>query len=143
MPSKANKMIAKMRSKFMPIIKENIQRRKNTFEEGKIECLVDVYLAKLNAKEELSPYITNEVINKTVASLFIAGKTSSYQILWVLVYLLKHPDVWMKVQEEIDNIVGSNRLPEMSDKTEMPFTQAVICECMRLATVAPLGVCCF
>ena len=141
LPSKANEMLAKTKNRFMSIVSGNIQRRKVAFEEGRIECLVDVYLTKLNAKQELSPYLTNEAINKTIASLFIAGTdTSSYQILWVLIYLLKHPDAMKRVQEEIDKIVGSDRLPEMTDKTEMPFTQAVVYECMRLAAPVPMGV---
>ena len=48
-------MLAQTKNQFMSLVRGNIQRRKIAFEEGKIECIVDVYLTKLT-KEELRPY---------------------------------------------------------------------------------------
>lgn len=45
-----------------------------------------------------------------------------------------------RVQQEIDDVVGQARLPEMEDQTHMPFTTAVIHEVQRFGDVAPLGV---
>ncbi|XP_072017555.1 cytochrome P450 18a1-like [Amphiura filiformis] len=141
LPSKANEILAKTKNEFMAIVNGNIMRRKNKFDSGTIECLIDVYLKKLYEKENLSEYINDESVGRTVASLFMAGTdTSSYQILWVLVYLLRHPKIFKKVQDEIDDTVGRDRLPTMDDQCDLPFTQAVINECMRLCATVPMGV---
>ena len=50
------------------------------------------------------------------------------------------PDVQQKAQEELDQIVGSDRLPDFSDYDDLLYTQAVSLEAMRWMVVVPLGV---
>ncbi len=142
MPSKADKMFEKARSDFIGIINRNIERRKSEFDsEAATECLVDVYLKKKHEKEDLGPYLNNETIRVLVGSLFVAGSdTSTCQILWVLIYLLRHPKVLNSVRQEVDKVVGRDRLPTMDDQAYMPFTQAVINECLRICAPAPMGL---
>lgn len=45
--------------------------------------------------------------------------------------MLLHPEVQMKAQEEIDRVVGRDRLPEISDRGLMPYLQCVMHETMR------------
>ena len=141
LPSKANEILAKAKNDFMAIVDGHIQRRKATYDMGKTKCLIDVYSKKVYNNEDLGPHVHDETVAKTVAALYMAGTdTSSFQILWVLVYLLRHPQVMRKVRNEIDEVVGRDRLPTMDDQTDMPFTQAVINECMRLCAPVPMGV---
>ncbi len=143
LPTKADKMFEKAKSDFMSIIRGNIQRRKREFdsETAATECLVDVFLKKVHEKEDLGPYLNFETIRVLVASMYVGGSdTSTNQILWVLIYLLRHPQVLNSVRKEIDEVVGRDRLPTMNDQAYMPFTQAVINECMRLCAPVPMGV---
>ncbi|ODN00353.1 Cytochrome P450 2B1 [Orchesella cincta] len=59
---------------------------------------------------------------------------------WSLLYLSSHPDTQQKLQAEIDAVVGSSRLPSISERSKMPYTEAVIAETLRLSNVVPLGV---
>lgn len=71
--------------------------------------------------------------------MIIAGMdTSSSSIEWTLSEILKHPRVMRKVQQEIQNIVGPNRLVEESDLDRLSYLNMVVKESMRLHPVAPL-----
>ena len=49
------------------------------------------------------------------------------------------PEVQRKVQSEIDEVVGRERLPSLTDRSSMPYTEAVIQELTRIQPIGPLG----
>ena len=51
-----------------------------------------------------------------------------------------YPDVQRKAQEELDRVVGPNRLPDFSDYDDLVYIQAITLEAMRWMVVVPLGV---
>lgn len=53
--------------------------------------------------------------------------------------MVLHPDAQRRAQEEIDNAVGSARLPDFGDEKSLPYVSAVVNEVMRWHPVAPVG----
>ena len=51
-----------------------------------------------------------------------------------------YPEVQRKAQEELDHVVGPDRLPEFSDYNDLVYIQAITLEAMRWMPVLPLGV---
>lgn len=51
-----------------------------------------------------------------------------------------HDDVQKKALIELDEVVGPHRLPRFSDRPSLPFIEAIVRECLRWQTVAPLGI---
>ena len=51
---------------------------------------------------------------------------------WALVYLMRNPDVLQEVQSEIEDVIGSHRTPSWKDRHNMPYTDAVITEVLRI-----------
>ena len=58
---------------------------------------------------------------------------------WCILLMARYPDIQAKVYAEINGEIG-DRAPSMSDKSKMKFTEAVLCEIQRVASLAPTGV---
>jgi cytochrome P450 len=50
------------------------------------------------------------------------------------------PDVQRQAQEEIDRVLGPDRLPKVADRARLPYIDAVVKEVLRWHPVAPMGI---
>ena len=50
------------------------------------------------------------------------------------------PEVQQKAQDELERVIGPNRLPEFNDYDDLIYIQAVALEAMRWMVVVPLGI---
>ncbi|KAL6013250.1 hypothetical protein ACLOJK_003742 [Asimina triloba] len=57
---------------------------------------------------------------------------------WTMALLLNHPHVLEKARAELDMKVGSDRLFQESDLSNLPYLHCIINETLRLYPVAPL-----
>jgi len=46
--------------------------------------------------------------------------------------MLHYPDVMRKAQADIEDVVGSKRLPDFDDMEALPYVMAIINETLRL-----------
>lgn len=77
---------------------------------------------------------------QVIGDLFTAGmETIKTTLEWTVVYMLRNPRVAKAVQEELDQVVGRNRLPTLRDREFLPYTEATILEVLRISSVVPLG----
>ncbi|XP_015991285.2 cytochrome P450 2D14 [Rousettus aegyptiacus] len=104
--------------------------------------LTEAFLDKMEeAKGNPESTFNNENLYLLVADLLSAGSaTISITLAWALLLMILHPDVQRRVQQEIDEVIGQARRPEMGDQDRMPFTTAVIHEVQRFADIVPLGL---
>ncbi len=52
--------------------------------------------------------------------------------------LVHYPDVQKRIQEEIERVVGDERLPGLEDRAEMPYSHAAMLETFRYFSTVPL-----
>ncbi|KAL1699156.1 cytochrome P450 [Schizophyllum commune] len=82
-------------------------------------------------------------IRGVAGSMFSGSADQRYQTLDTLtVFILaivKHPEVQERARAELDAVVGSDRLPEMEDRPNLPYIERMVQETFRIYPVAPLG----
>ncbi|EMD37501.1 hypothetical protein CERSUDRAFT_65155 [Gelatoporia subvermispora B] len=86
-------------------------------------------------------------ISKNVCAVVYAGEltpggagTLSAALQTLIFAMVLHPEAQNRAQQELDQVVGSERLPDFADAGSLPYTRALLKECMRWQPVAPLSV---
>ncbi|XP_037639315.1 steroid 17-alpha-hydroxylase/17,20 lyase [Sebastes umbrosus] len=83
--------------------------------------------------------LSDDHLLMTVGDIFGAGvETTTTVLKWAITYLIHHPQVQKRIQEELDNKVGRDRSPQLSDRGSLPYLEATIREVLRIRPVAPL-----
>ncbi|GBE89649.1 Multifunctional cytochrome P450 monooxygenase af510 [Sparassis crispa] len=82
-----------------------------------------------------------EDIKGSAASILIAGSETTWSLIQTLFFaMLVFPGAQHKAQEEIDKVIGCERLPDFSDRDSLPFVECVLQEIIRWYPVLPWGV---
>jgi hypothetical protein len=81
-----------------------------------------------------------QIIKDMSATVYLAGSdTTVAAVTSFFLAALVYPEFQKRAQEELDRVVGRDRLPEFSDKADLPYLDAVMRECLRWLPVLPLG----
>jgi cytochrome P450 len=65
--------------------------------------------------------------------------TTTSTMLSFILACIAFPEALKKAQEELDRVVGQNRLPDWSDENSLPYCRAMIKKALRWRSVAILG----
>ncbi|XP_022374663.1 cytochrome P450 2D15 isoform X2 [Enhydra lutris kenyoni] len=141
-PGLAGKVFSAQKA-FMTLIDELVQEHRTTRDPTQPpRDLTDAFLDEVEkAKGNPKSSFNDENLSMVTSDLFAAGMVStSATLTWALLLMILHPDVQRRVQQEIDEVIGQARQPEMGDQAHMPFTMAVIHEVQRFGDIVPLGL---
>ncbi|XP_052016274.1 cytochrome P450 2D9 isoform X2 [Apodemus sylvaticus] len=128
---------------FMAILDNLLTENRTTWDPAQPpRNLTDAFLAEIEkAKGNPESSFNDKNLPKVVGDLFSAGMvTTSTTLSWALLLMILHPDVQRRVQQEIDEVIGRVRHPEMADQARMPYTNAVIHEVQRFGDIASLNL---
>ncbi|XP_037544922.1 cytochrome P450 2K1 [Nematolebias whitei] len=124
-------------------VKDIIQQLKETLEPQTCRGLVDCFLIRQQKDEESGVKDTHfheENLAFTVSNLFAAGTdTTAATLRWSLLLMAKYPHFQDQVQEELVRVIGSREV-SVEDRKNLPFTDAVIHETQRLASIVPTAI---
>jgi cytochrome P450 len=86
----------------------------------------------LRAREDDGSTMSNEQVQNEALTLFGAGhETTATALTWVWYLLATHPEVYRRVQEEVDSVL-QGRVPTYSDLPRLPYCLQVFKEALRL-----------
>ena len=103
---------------------DSVVRRLLTPEDGSV----------IDAEEE-------DIIKWVVGALYSGGADTTVSALATFVLaMVLYPEVQAKAQEEIERVVGTDRLPGIADRPQLAYVDAVYKETLRWHPVAPLAV---
>ncbi|CAL8129066.1 unnamed protein product [Orchesella dallaii] len=103
----------------------------------------DIFIQEMNKRKKVngneSQIFTEEQFIMVCLDLFTAGaETTANTLDFAMFYLMLNQHVQKKVQAEIDEVIGPNRLPRLKDRHMMPYTEATLLETQRMCNVIPL-----
>ncbi|PVF91243.1 cytochrome P450 [Serendipita vermifera] len=80
-------------------------------------------------------------VRDSVGVLYSTGVDSTTSaISFFLLAMLLFPAIAQKVQDEISSVVGDERVPNVSDRANLPYTEAVWKESLRWNPSVPFGI---
>ena len=104
------------------IIDELVARRK---QEGLRSDLLSLLL-------DVEGGMSHQQLRDELVTLFLAGhETTSHAMTWTWYLLSQHPEVEERLHAEVDRVLGG-RAPTVADLPDLPWTDAVIHESMRI-----------
>ncbi|XP_046394154.1 methyl farnesoate epoxidase-like [Ischnura elegans] len=134
--------ILKLRASLQNFIKQEIKKHRESFDGDNPRDFIDTYINEVdkNRHNHQTWYEEKQLVMICV-DLFMAGSDTTFNSLtFSMLYMILYPEVLSKVQEELDKVVGRDRLPSLEDRPSLPYVEATINEVLRLSTVAPLAV---
>lgn len=81
------------------------------------------------------------ILKEVAATTYLAGTdTMTSAISCLFKALTLYPDVQRRAQEELDTVIGRERLPTFDDRPQLPYVEAVCQELRRWRPVAPMAL---
>uniref|UniRef100_A0A3B5LVD7 Uncharacterized protein n=1 Tax=Xiphophorus couchianus TaxID=32473 RepID=A0A3B5LVD7_9TELE len=119
-------------------IREELNQHKKNWDPSNSKDYIDCYLQEIETNDNT---FDEENLIMCVLDLFVAGsETTSTTLRWAFLFMAKHPEIQEKVQAEIDRVIGQSRQPSMEDRANLPYTDAVIHEILRMGNITPLAL---
>ncbi|EGT38865.1 hypothetical protein CAEBREN_32734 [Caenorhabditis brenneri] len=90
---------------------------------------VETYLKEQRKRElegDTESFSDVQLANMCLDLWFSGLATTRNTITWAISYMLHYPDVQQKVHEELNKVIGSDRLITTADKNDLPYMNAFI-----------------
>lgn len=127
LPTPDNIAFKRARTTFDRLIVGLIETRQKSGERHN-----DLLDALLEARDEDGKPMPASELRDEVAGLYFAGhETSANTLTWAIAMLAKHPDVFAKVREEADRVIG-DRAPSAEDVPKLEYIGCVVRETLRM-----------
>ncbi|KAJ0008893.1 hypothetical protein NQD34_016308 [Periophthalmus magnuspinnatus] len=124
---------------FYSFVKNKVGQHRETFDPEVTRDMSDAIINVI----EYGKYsgLSKEFVEATVTDLIGAGQdTVSTAMQWIVLLLVKYPDIQAKLHTVIDKVVGPDRLPTLEDRHSMPYLDAFIYETMRFTSFVPVTI---
>uniref|UniRef100_A0A671VJL0 Cytochrome P450 2F2-like n=1 Tax=Sparus aurata TaxID=8175 RepID=A0A671VJL0_SPAAU len=118
------------------IAKRLLAEHKSTRVPGEPRDFVDCYFDEMDK----SSFSEGQLSMYALDLHFAGTDTTSNTLLTGFLYLMGHPHIQERCQQEIDTVLEGKEKATFNDRNNMPYMQAVIHEVQRVANTVPLSV---
>ncbi|KAM4867716.1 cytochrome P450 1B1 [Thomomys bottae] len=128
------------------VLDKFLQHRESLLPGAAPRDMMDAFILSAERKADGGPadggaQLDLETVLASITDIFGASQdTLSTALLWLLILLTRYPDEQARVQAELDQVVGRDRLPCMSDQPNLPYVMAFIYETMRFSSFMPITI---
>ncbi|XP_075064331.1 cytochrome P450 1A1 [Mixophyes fleayi] len=144
LPSQTMKNFIDVNTKFTAFTQTIVQDHYRTFDNNAIRDITDSLIQHSQDKkvdENSNTQLPERKIVNIVNDLFGAGfDTITTALSWSLMYLVAHPETQVNIQNELDKVIGRERRPKLSDRADLPYTDAFILEMFRHSSFLPFTI---
>ncbi|EPS98969.1 hypothetical protein FOMPIDRAFT_1125292 [Fomitopsis schrenkii] len=96
-------------------------------------------MVALNMTPKTDPQ-TEKLVKDAAASMYSGGAITASAVRTFYLAMMCYPEVQRKAQAEIDRVVGTDRLPSIADREQLPYIRALCWEVLRWQTNVPVGL---
>ncbi|CAN6167100.1 unnamed protein product [Urochloa humidicola] len=115
------------------------ERRRFEGERFVARDMVDVLLQLAADDPSLEVPLSRDNVKAITQDLIIgATDTSANTMEWALSELLKNPKILAKATEELNSVIGLDRLATERDLPDLPYIEAILKETMRVHPASPM-----
>ncbi|XP_009695122.1 PREDICTED: cytochrome P450 1A4-like [Cariama cristata] len=144
LPSHTMQLFKDINRRFNSLVENIVQEHYSSFDKEHIRDITDSLIEHCQEKsagEDAHVPLSNEMIIGIVGDLFGAGfDTVATALSWSLMYVALYPDIQKRIQEELDQTIGRERKPRLSDRGTLPYTEAFILEMFRHSSFLPFTI---
>ncbi|XP_077996673.1 cytochrome P450 2J2-like [Glandiceps talaboti] len=102
---------------------------------------IDVYLDECEAQKDRPELDFNEEsVIIAVLDVYFGNQTVGDVLAWALLMMVQNPESQRKVQAELDRVVGRDREPNVADRPQLHYVEAVLLELIRIRPISPFGI---
>uniref|UniRef100_A0A8C1G6G2 Cytochrome P450, family 1, subfamily C, polypeptide 2 n=1 Tax=Cyprinus carpio TaxID=7962 RepID=A0A8C1G6G2_CYPCA len=125
---------------FFTFVKGKVVEHRQSYDPEVTRDMSDAFIGVID-HADTETGLTEAHTEGTVSDLIGAGQdTISTALHWMLLLLVKYPSIQTKLQEQIDKVVGRDRLPSVEDKSNLAYLDAFIYETMRYTSFVPVTI---
>ncbi|XP_061602215.1 cytochrome P450 1B1 [Cololabis saira] len=126
---------------FGMFIRDKVVEHRKSIQSGAIRDMTDAFIVALDQIRDKTVVPEKDYVTATLGDIFGASQdTLSTALQWIILILVKHPEIQRRLQQEVDRVVGRGRLPRLEDQTRVPYVMAFIYEVLRFTSFVPLTI---
>ncbi|KAI4321040.1 hypothetical protein MLD38_034463 [Melastoma candidum] len=124
-----------------PVIDQRIRecRQSGKGDEKEPRDLLDIFISLKDSKG--LPLLNGDEIKAQITEIMMGGVDNTWNATeWAMAEMINQPEILRKAAEEVDHVVGKNRLVQESDIPHLNYIKACLRESLRLHPVAAFNV---
>ncbi|XP_048452845.1 cytochrome P450 1B1 [Rhincodon typus] len=129
---------------FYLFVQDKARQHRLDFRPGRVRDMMDAFIHTIEhgrVASDTGLILSPDYADSTVTDIFGASQdTLSTALHWITLYLVWQPQVQAKIHEELDRVVGRQRIPSIEDQPRMPYLMAFLYETLRFSSFVSLTI---